>query len=579
MRKSLLAVLGMVVLMLLVLPREQRMMRAMLQQHQSEPIQQERSRSPEHEFVTENTTIDDLTTSLLRHPLSSSSKGSAAGDDIRTWGCGLVTTPIIFVHIGKAGGGSVRARFSAAALDYNRSQWQKQEDEAYYAIPSNSTGNGTGLSHERGYFCNSGWSNARYAMVKTFEGTVACPALTPLGMAVACPGRSDNMLRCRACRFFPPEDAATSACHHVYVGHNFLGAELRFLPPQLLKNWWQKGLLQEQAAVTDPLARRPDNYLSGHAHHQQSLLHAVERLAISSSTAWCASSSEQHRPTTRKAYEGVYESCVIPVAQEVDRLAESWRQGTTTTTTLSTTPDETSNQTKDTAISAIFPTAYNLTMDTGINWGPVYASLPVLRTTVTREPFGWLLSRFFWHHFQKHYHCSDVTAAAFRSRDPAWRGVSVNRTKSLGWANKMAMEYVVYLCGEDCHVRREQAKVALGDGYTAAHDNILLESFVRQADYNLRHSFAVVGLNEDMNGFYDMVTARVDYLDMARNLHVQGNRHSAPSSSECKALYQTADFQQRLTEASPAVAALVRLHETAERVNAFQRAELATCAA
>lgn len=566
-RKPLLAVLGTVLLMLVLLPREQQMMRAILQQQQSEPIQQERSRSPEPEYDGEKER--DLGSSSLPR----SSIQESAGDDIRSWGCGLVTTPVIFIHIGKAGGGSVRARFAAAALDYNRTNWKVQEDESYYAIPSSNASRPA--EEERAYFCNSGWSNARYAWHKSFEGTVTCPAVTPLGLAVACPGTMDTMKRCRACRFFPPAQSDTTGCHHVYVGHNFLGAELRFLPPQFLQQWWQDGLSQQQQQQQQTGATvsvAPDNYLSGHAQHQQSLLQSVDRLSLSSTT-WCASSAEQHRPTTRQAYEKVYDSCVIPLAQKVDSLAQSWRQGIPTEPTL---PNTTT--TTPTTTTTIFPTAYNLTMDTSINWGPVYASLPVLRTTVTREPFSWLLSRFFWSRHHVHYRCRDVTAAAFRPRDPRWRGVSVTRTSSLGWAHRTAVEYIVYLCGEDCSARLAQAKAALGRGYTVAHDNALLESFVRQADYNLRHSFAVVGLNEDMDGFYDMVTSRVDYLDMALNPHVVGDRHSAGSSAECQALYQSAAFQQELTEASPAVAALVQLHQTAARVNAFQREELATCA-
>jgi hypothetical protein len=400
----------------------------------------------------------------------------------------------------------------------------------------------------------------------------------------------DTMKRCRACRFFPPDQSDTTGCHHVYVGHNFLGAELRFLPPQFLRQWWQDGLSQQQQQqqqqqTAATLSVAPDNYLSGHARHQQSLLQSVDRLSLSSTT-WCASSAEQHRPTTRDAYDKVYDSCVIPLAQQVDSLAQSWRQGIPTApyhpthaTLPTTTTTTTTSTTTTTPITTLFPTAYNLTMDTSINWGPVYASLPVLRTTVTREPFSWLLSRFFWARHHKRYRCHDVTAAAFRPRDPRWRGVSVTRTPSLGWAHQTAVEYIVYLCGEDCSARLAHAKAALGHGYTAAHDNALLASFVRQADYNLRHSFAVVGLNEDMNGFYDMVTARVDYLDMALNPHVVGDRHSAGSSADCQVLYQSAAFQQELTEASPAVAALVQLHQTAARVNAFQREELATCAA
>ena len=176
-----------------------------------------------------------------------------AGDDatanqpthsqIRSWGCNLQTSPLIFVHIGKAGGGSVRARFAASALNYTRGlvlddplqanddgdetsgieenvqeqrrrrlaaggrrgggngrkgrgkrggggngggqrkAWAKVTNGSYYPMLA-----GKNHTPSRGYFCNSGHSNRRPTLDgKTFEGTLMCEATTPLGRAIACP--------------------------------------------------------------------------------------------------------------------------------------------------------------------------------------------------------------------------------------------------------------------------------------------------------------------------------------------------------------------------------------------------------
>lgn len=45
---------------------------------------------------------------------------------IRSWGCQRRNeTPFIYVHIGKAGGGHVRARIAASALNYEASIWDR----------------------------------------------------------------------------------------------------------------------------------------------------------------------------------------------------------------------------------------------------------------------------------------------------------------------------------------------------------------------------------------------------------------------------------------------------------------------
>ena len=107
-----------------------------------------------------------------------------------------------------------------------------------------------------------------------------------------------------------------------------------------------------------------------------------------------------------------------------------------------------------------------------------------------------------------------------------------------------------------------------------------LEQIEIQAANNLRNSFAVVGLLNETENFFDMVTARVSYMNMSLNSHIKGPRHSSGNSNEtqrCKDTFQNPDFQAMMREASPAIAALCRLYLVAGEVNRFQLKELSTC--
>ena len=53
---------------------------------------------------------------------------------IRSWGANLTTTPLIFVHIGKAGGGTIRARFAAARPNFAAAHWRTPDPDAVYEV-------------------------------------------------------------------------------------------------------------------------------------------------------------------------------------------------------------------------------------------------------------------------------------------------------------------------------------------------------------------------------------------------------------------------------------------------------------
>ena len=78
------------------------------------------------------------------HPLTSSA------NLIRSWGANLTTTPLIYVHIGKAGGGTIRARFSSARPTFEHKDWRIKDMNATYSVAI------VDGSSAPAYFCNSG---------------------------------------------------------------------------------------------------------------------------------------------------------------------------------------------------------------------------------------------------------------------------------------------------------------------------------------------------------------------------------------------------------------------------------------
>ena len=130
-----------------------------------------------------------------------------------------------------------------------------------------------------------------------------------------------------------------------------------------------------------------------------------------------------------------------------------------------------------------------------------------------------------------------------------------------------ATEYILKLCGEDCYVRH------------SLHDESL-DSLAFQAEGNLRHGFAVVGLVNETDTFYDMVTKRVEYLNMSLNPSVTGQMHSTSKKGDyamCQELYAKPDFQKKIMAKHRPVELLKHLFSVAEEVNRFQMKELSQC--
>jgi len=126
------------------------------------------------------------------------------------------------------------------------------------------------------------------------------------------------------------------------------------------------------------------------------------------------------------------------------------------------------------------------------------------------------------------------------------------------------LQYILALCGEDCHARMELGQASLAQ----------VEA---QAAYNLRNSFAVVGLLHEQDTFFDMIRARIDYMNMHKVDEVKGGSHKSKKDEYCEALFRDPQYQQQLLALSPELAVLKRLYEIGVEVNRYQMRELEQC--
>ena len=423
---------------------------------------------------------------------------------IRRWGCSRNETPFIFVHVGKAGGGSVRRMIAAAALNYTKPNSKRvRQDTAFYPIHLNNS-----FTIAKARYASSKHRNYRpiaaHHIMRSTERNVPCDAETPIGQATACPPTRSMC---------PKDDGPTSSsCHLVYMGHNFLGNEMHWLSNGYLERWWE------------------------------SIVGSQTNNAIPS---WY-DIPKCRFPECNPKREG---KNLTKIGHEVDYLATQ-------------------------AVSSAY--WKNVTDDNGrkINpsWAPIYASLPLLRVTMTREPFSWLASKFSWHqigaegHPWKKLSYDNIEEMTRRSADGFTKMMCRENGFGPGWANHFALLQIMASCGEDCLVRY-------------IHGSATLKDVEQQAEENLRNSYAVVGLLAEHQSFYNMISARVAYMaNLTQNAHLiaRGGKHKA-GGLEVKKKYANLSFQKQLINASPEIAALERLYKVSVEVNQFQLKELQTC--
>lgn len=474
---------------------------------------------------------------------------------IRSWSCNLNETPIIFVHIGKAGGGTIRRRFAAAAQNYTRSptDWSKAHlDSHIYPFPTSRDNGGGGVrsassSKEDGFdrepqgakFCNSRFKHHRikgtdYRLGTQFEGVVYCNATTPIGRMRACPEPlRDSCLGC---------DVNSKYCHTIYVGHNELGSEIHWLPPRVLQLWWKSQWGSLSNTLTDEVE---------HSKLVSDIEFGIETL-LPGDSRWCVA-LEMGRPTvlergrlgTRKddfnRSTHLWTNCSDPLALITDgHFHEFWGKAGVGST------------------SDITKAEYR-------NYSPIYASLPVHRVTVIREPFSWLLSKFFWHKTKGL--CDDIPSASLLTNITN----ASDGKQEWGWAYEYLVTYILYICGEDCLTRFEMGIMTLKDMEV-------------QAESNLRQAFTVVGLFEEMDDFYDMVDQRFGYVNItASRIDVEDGQHSSVRDKNrdeverCKKIFEKKDFRDEFKAHLSVLATMDRLYQVAVEVKRFQKEELSQC--
>jgi hypothetical protein len=324
------------------------------------------------------------------------------------------------------------------------------------------------------------------------------------------------------------------------TGHNYLGNELHWLPQKYLSNWWKRAWMMGDDIDS--------------SYKEDRIAPLLETLQPGN-TEWCPLGDRLARPQNRTDYEQMYAQCSGRLMQLADKEAFHAVQRRPKFMAASQQPSSSSR-----SLQPAHPF--------DIDWSPLYASMPVLRVTVIRDPYSWLVSKFMWHKVGgSTTKCDDIETATM-IRPPNEHDLLPGKAKGRGWVNRMATSYITYLCGEDC-VAREALEVAT------------LEQLERQAANNLRQSITVVGLLNETETFFDMITARVAYVNTSLNAHVKGSKHSSGSSAEskrCKAIFQDPSFQAQLREHSPALAALDRLYHVAVEVNRHQLNELRQCA-
>ena len=313
--------------------------------------------------------------------------------EIRKWGCSRQDTPFIFVHIGKSGGGSIRARLAASSLNYNKDQrWQSNEG-SYYPIRDDQN-----RTIAAARFCSSCSMNSRPSRQGSFEKTIICHASSPIGQAVGCPEpliRQEERKKGFGGECRPSMDT----CHVVYVGHNLFGSEMHWLPSGYLKKWWTS-TWSDDNPETDAVLPLFDK------------LHA--------NSSWCDVSGD-HRPATLQIYDDVYDKCSVPN----QRIADA---------------------------KAALTVARKLALDHVNDWSPVYASMPVLRAVLIRNPFSWLMSKYAWHFKKKHEPiCHNLNRSIYdqaRDLQDARPNLIEMDDPTPGWIPRMSLGYILYLCGE-----------------------------------------------------------------------------------------------------------------------------------
>ncbi|CAB9499734.1 expressed unknown protein [Seminavis robusta] len=566
--------------------------------------------SPEKKAGTSNKTKQQLPTTIRHNTDFFFDPPPMNSTTIRAWGCTPRNeTPFIFVHLGKAGGGEVRARIAASAEAYQRSLWHHHKQDPSYYYPIRSGGRmwkGKMVNSEMNNFLpmddvdDNDQQQFPYSKIFTFEGISSCHATTPLGHAMACGFEKDmcephresdrNYYKKTAAANKNTSSISSSRCDTIYLGHNVIGNELHWLPTSFLVQWWNQSTWSRSLPLSDS-SSTSSTQTSGVKKEQDDYIRAVgQKLANRFNRSHLVFDATQKRTVKRMCKSGsltkrfwymrLYQKCMKPMVEESDLLARKAIHGSSTS----------QSQRKQLTESEL-------------HWSSVYASLPVLRVTLLREPFAWLTSRFFWR--LEHAAASgdgQVIVPFVGEQQSDWEYAVVakkrkqdgNRNQlhktqcdnvqelAYGWGKQSAMEYLIYFCGEHCMGQLQFINTRYGSFEAVRKKQMAryLKVMEDQAAYNLRNSFAVVGIFPKTKDFFDMIRKRVDYMDTSLNPEVTGDPHGSGYGKEwkrCKVQFQDETFQKEIKEKSPEIAAAARVYQVALDVYEFHKQELEQC--
>jgi hypothetical protein len=342
-----------------------------------------------------------------------------------------------------------------------------------------------------------------------------------------------------------------------------IGDELSWLPPKVLMKWWKQWSHELVSKNTGQSSSSSSSssmsyFLDDMNGTIAAMTDNFERIQLKE--VWCDGFGERKRPFRPSDYDDrMYKVCNLPIQQQVDTLANSMFVENVSLRRKN-------YQTRSESVAGDF------------DWSPVYASMPVLRITMLREPFSWLMSKYAWHHHSlfrpgtpksriPQVICHDIALATSNISSFSQEDFFDGDRASPGFARRMPLEQLFKICGSDCQARYYSGITTLND-------------IERQASNNLRNSFAVVGLLEETSLFFEMITARVAYLDTSLNAEVEGKSHPSPKGiryQRCQDLYSNPSFQLELLKASPELAALLRVYQVGKEVNRQQLEELRSC--
>ncbi|KAL7577470.1 hypothetical protein ACA910_004751 [Epithemia clementina (nom. ined.)] len=564
---------------------------------------------------------------------ATSAAAAASHTTIRSWGCGLTDTPFVFVHIGKAGGGTIRRRIAAAAVNVTRSDWSSNnEDQSYYPILRRRKryspfAKDVVVAEEKATFCNIGRIPRHLPPITQHVST--CRAMTPVGQALACPEYLTKTISGPSCgqEAFNHESILANI---VQVGHYDFGQEVHWLPAPYLEEWWRQKWLGN---FRDSNIRQDER---DHSEPDPAYFILTQWRRLNGISPWCGNYT---RPKFKHPNSNLVYTTWSARKRQQDMQTCAQEQALT--------------ERMDQATLQALDNQHKLDLSKPVARGQamsaLYASLPVLRVVLMRNPFSWLASRFSWHalagrgavcdnvalatagagHYDIYHqvelfqqqqqqqqkqktiqhqppplntsNTSDptsttktttvrqtmTTTTTTTSTRVATTAVEIENTGAPGWATRFALNHIYQLCGSDCRVRHY-------------HQQATLTELVAQAEANLRHGFAVVGIlleeqeeqehqkGQGLDAFLAMIAWRVDYMKRISTSTMSASNktektaqgHSTKGKdSACKQKLQDPEFQQALIQASPEVAGLVHLFQVAVQVNQFQYQELTPCGA